>query len=359
MNKCIFILLFFTATYLKSQSEGNGDLKIEGKSAKWDTLKYRKYERVLIVGLFQQYRNFNNTFDQKLIKDSLGFSKGQYVAESQLIGGVVLNYDKFQVSFGTKTQPQQFSSGKGNTKTFNVGLNVGDNRWALESYYRRFTGFYDKNTTNYDTAFKRTGNYYLQPNLKSSLLMTRFMYFTNYKKFSYKSGFGCNFRQLKSSATWILGGSFNVYTLKNDSSIIPIKTRAFYNNYSDLRGFQSVNFGISAGAAGTLVIFKAWFIGGYFTLGPEQQWRNYNLGNEHSNLSYISWSGTSRFSLGLNLKRFYFLVSNTNDYTLYNSKMFSLKSESITQNITFGWRFHTKTPRFYQKFMKSKVYSYL
>ncbi len=362
MFKYLFIVLFLISFFYSAQvtTEGNLEVKTEKKGKTWDTLKYRKFERVLIVGIFQQFRNFSNTFDQSLVKDSLGLSKHVYVAESQLIGGVVLNYDKFSVSFGTKTQPQQFSTGKGNTKTFNIGLNVGDNRWVLENYYRRFTGFYNKNTPNFDTTFKQTGNYYLQPNLKSSLLMNRFMYFTNYKKFSYKSGFGCNYRQLKSAASWILGSSFNVYTLTNDSSIFPIKSRQFFNSYSTLKGFQSVNFGINGGAAGTLVLFKALFINGYFTLGPEQQWRSYNLGNEYRNLSYVSWSGTSRFSMGVNLRRFYFLFSNTNDYNLFNSgKLLSFKSESLTQNLTFGWRFHTKTLDFYKKFMASKIYSYL
>lgn len=362
MNKLIFIILLFFIKFLNAQTNqsSNTELQIEKNLIKWDTLKYRKFERVLIVGVFQQFRNFENSFEQKMFKDSLGISKHQYVAESQLIGGMVLNYDKFQLSFATKTQPQQYSSGKGNTKTFNIGLNVGDNRWVSENYYRRFTGFYDKNTQNYDTTFKKTGNYYLQPNLKSSLFNSRFMHFTNYRRFSYKSGFGCNYRQLKSAATWILGGSFNVYTLRNDSSVFPQATRAFYKSYANLQGFQSVNFGINAGAAATIVIFKAWFIGGAFTIGPEQQWRNYDLGNWHKNLSYISWSGTGRFCMGLNLKRFYFLFSTSNDYTVYGSpRTFNILSSSITQNLSFGWRFHTKTPKFYQKFMNTKIYSYL
>ena len=78
MNKCIFILLFFTATYLKSQSDNNNELKIEGKPAKWDTLKYHKFSRAIIVGLFQQFRNFNNTFEQNIIKDSTGISSCTY-----------------------------------------------------------------------------------------------------------------------------------------------------------------------------------------------------------------------------------------------------------------------------------------
>lgn len=360
MLKYLFICFVFFVQILNSQTNNDVEVSVKKKEKNWDTLKYQKFERVLIVGLFQQHRNFSNEFKQLINKDSLGLSNNTYFAESQLIGGVVLNYDKFSLSFGTRAQPQQFSAGKGYTKTFNIGFNIGDNRWVLENYYRRFVGFYNKSTQNFDSTFKTTGNYYLQPGLKSSLLMSRFMYFSHYDRFSFKSGFGCNYRQLKSAATWIIGGSFNVYSLSNDSSIFPIQTRKLYNDYANFKGFQSVNFSGNFGAAATLVLFKSLFISGYFTVGPEQQWRSYDLGSSHRNLSYISWSGTGRFSMGLNMHRFYVLVSNTNDYNLFNStKIMSFKSESITQNFTFGWRFHKETPKFYEKFMKSKAYSFI
>jgi hypothetical protein len=359
VQKFLFIFFILIAISVSSQTNTDSDLVIEKKARNWDTLKYHKFERVLIVGLFQQYRDFSNTFEQSINKDVLGISKTVYMAESQLIGGVVFNYDKFSLSFGTKTQPQQFSNGKGNTKTFNIGFNVGDNRWVSENYYRTFKGFYNKNTANFDSTFKSTGNYYLQPNLTSSLFMSRFMYFSNYEKFSFKSGFGCNYRQLKSAASWILGGSFNVYTLYNDSSIFPIQARPLFNDYANFKGFHSINLSANFGAAGTLVLFKGLFISGYFTVGPEQQWRTYDLGGAPRKLSYVSWSGTGRVAMGLNLKRFYMLVSNTNDYNLYNStNIFSFKSESITQNFTFGVRIHAHTPKFYHKIMKTKFYSF-
>jgi hypothetical protein len=48
---------------VRSQTNTDSQATIEKKSFKWDTLKYRKYERVLIVGLFQQFRNFDNSFE--------------------------------------------------------------------------------------------------------------------------------------------------------------------------------------------------------------------------------------------------------------------------------------------------------
>ncbi len=187
--------------------------------------------------------------------------------------------------------------------------------------------------------------------------MTRLMYFTNYENFSFKSGFGCNYRQLKSAATWILGGSFNVYDLHNDSSMFPAQARPLFNDYGDFRSFRSYNLSVNVGAAGTLVLFKGLFASAYFTVGPEQQWRNYNLGKSFRHLSYLSVSGTGRFAMGINLKKFYILYSLTNDYNVYNShKIMNFKSESLTNNFAIGWRFQTGTPKFYKKFQETKIY---
>jgi hypothetical protein len=313
---------------------------------------------VLIVGLFQQHRTFNIIFQQQINQNAVNLSTQTFAAESNLIGGVTLGYDKFQFSFGTRSTPQNNNLSKGYTKTFNIGLNFGDNRWLLENYYRSFKGFYNKNTPNFDTNFTKTNQYNLQPGLSSKLFMTRLMYFTNHQNFSYKSGFGSDFRQLKSAATWILGGSFNVYDLKNDSALFPKQARPLFNDYGNLQSFHSANLSFNVGAAVTIVLFKAWFINGSFTTGPEQQWRSYNLGNGNfRHLSYIAFSGTARGSFGINLKKFYLLYSISNDYNIYDSfKIMAFQSQSVTNNFTFGWRFHTGTPTFYKKFQQTKLY---
>jgi hypothetical protein len=366
MHKFLISLLILFSTVCSGQEEKRDSSTHhrhhEIETAKWDTTYYHKYDYVFIVGIFQSHRDFSNEFAQEINKDKAGndtanLSNHLYYAESNLVTGFVFNYDKFQLSFGTRSEPPKQNQGKGYTKTFNLGFNFGDNRWVSENYYRRFEGFYDKNTPFYDTAFKRTGQYYLLPHLTSSLFMTRLMYFQNHEQFSFKSGFGCNYRQMKSAATWILGGSYNAYHLRNDSSIFPVLARPIYNDYGGLKGFSSYNFGVNVGLAGTLVLFKAWFISGYFTLGPEQQWRSYDLAGVHRDISYISFSGTFRASFGINMKHFYMLISTANDYNLYNSpKIVNFKSNAISQNFTIGLRFHTGMPPWYRKFQETKFY---
>lgn len=352
------LFLFFTL-FGQAQKSNDVELNIRYKPKDYDSTKYQKFDTVLIVGLFQQYRTFSTTIKQEMNSDSLGLSEQTYLAESNLTGGIVLSYDKFRIAFATRNQPNKISEGKGFTRMFNIGLSVGDNKYNVDAYFRRFKGFYNNNLSKYDSSEKIT-KYYVLPNMVSSLFMTRFMYFSNYRKYSYKSAFGCNYRQLKSAATWIVGGSFNVFNISNDSSLIPLASRHLYNDYSTMHGLRSINMGVSGGAAATIVLFKAWYIAGHFTLGPEQQWRNYNLFTSHRRISYVSWSGTGMFSLGLNLKRFYFLASFTNDYNLFDSrKIMSFRLDSKTNNVTLGWRFQYSTPNFYKKFQASKVYQML
>lgn len=363
MQRLFFLIFTLVSFTVSAQTKNDVEIGTTRKAKNWDTLKYQKFETVLIVGVFQQHRTFSNEFKQEMNPtDTSGLSSHTYSTEINFAGatGITISYDKFQLSLAKRIEPKYNNAGKGATDMFNIGLNVGDNRWVSENYFRRFKGFYNTSTPTFDTNFKYTKQYDQQPSMISSLFMTRFMYFKNYENYSFKSGFGCNYRQLKSALTLIHGGSFSVYNLRNDSAIIPLKARYLYNDYGSMRGLRSVNLSYNIGLAATIVLFKAWFIGGYFTLGPEQQWRNYDLTSEHRRISYISFSGTGRLSMGLNMKKFYMIWGFSNDYNTFNSKkIMTLKTSCYTSNFTFGWRFHYHTPKFYQKFQQTKLYQYL
>src|SRR5688500_10659827 len=128
----LILLLILLSSGLRSQDTNK--IKIEIKPEKWYTLKYQKFDNVFIVCIFQQHRDFNNEFEQLINEDTMFLSKQSYLAESNLISGIVLNYDKFQLSFGTRSQPPKEREGKGFTKAFNIGFNFGDNRWVSENY---------------------------------------------------------------------------------------------------------------------------------------------------------------------------------------------------------------------------------
>lgn len=343
-----FLSLLFFAGNLAAQ-----------KKTYWDTTRYQKFNSDVMIGIFQSYRNFNNEFQQYMRNDAIGLSRNNYMAESRLTAGLEINYDKFSLAFAVRSTPQANSAGKGNTHTLNGNFNFGGNKWFLENTARYFKGFYDANTPGYDTTFKETGNYRLQPNLTHTLLRSKFLYFTNHKRYAFRSAFACNYRQLKSGATWILSANTGYNYLRNDSSFFAPVSRPFYGGYASMNGLKVFSASLNVGAAGSLVLWRAAFIHLMFIAGPEQQWRTYTYADKASqHLSYFSISGDLRFSVGFNFKRFYFMSFSTNNVSVYNSSFVGLTNASVGGGFIMGWRFNYKPPAFYKKFQSTKIYSF-
>lgn len=353
----ICLLLTFSTFAQSLFKADTANLRKARKHASWDTLRYQKFNSNLIIGYFQSYRNFGNEFEQFKEKDTVGISKTNYFAESRLVSGIDITYDKFSLALGLRTTPPKQSEGKGNTKTITTNFNFGGNIWFLENSFRYFKGFYDKNTATYDTTFKKTGIYYQQPSLENTLFRSKFIYFPNHYNFAFRSGYAGSYRQIRSAATWVLSASVSYNNLRCDSSFFPMPSRAFYGDYKEMNGLKVIGASVNVGAAGALVIFKAFFVSGMLIIGPEQQWRTYSYTNEGKRpLSYVSWSGDGRGSFGLNLKRFYMVGTFISDFAIYNSGFVGILNTSISGSFSFGWRFRSKTPKAYKKFQQTRFY---
>jgi hypothetical protein len=363
LKAAIFLTAIVTLAFNLSAQQiktSSTELTVEKRAGRkvssWDTTRYQKFRSNLIVGLFQTYRNFNNQFKTVKSTDSNAVMQNYY-AESDLVTGVELNYDKFSLSLGLRSKPQKNSEGKGNTKTASVNFNFGGNTWFVENSFRSFTGFYDASTPLYDSSFRETGTYKYLPNFTNLLFRSKFLFFTNHKRYSFRSNYVCNYRQLKTGGSWIMSANTNFNYLHNDSSFFPAETRDTYRDHATMRGLRVFGISANGGGAFTLVLWRAFFAHVMFILGPEQQWRSYEyLDKPTKNLSYLSVSGDIRGSIGLNFKRAYVLWTTINDFVLYDSSFMALQNKSLTGSFIFGWRFNSRTPEFYKKIQKTKLY---
>ncbi len=294
---------------------------------------------------------------QKVTKDSLGQSKIAYKAEANNITGIELNYDKLNIAFGFKSTPPANQKQKGNTKYTNLALNFGGDRWRLENSYRNYTGFYNNNTPFYDTTFKHDGIYTQLPSLRSQAFKTKFLFFTNANKFSFKSGYSCDQRQLKSAFSFILTANIYYNRLNSDSSFIPAPVRSYYDTHQNINGLNVAAFSIYGGGSFNLVLWKAFFLNLTLIIGPEEQWRTYHsLNAAPATLFYTSLSGDFRSSIGLNFKKFFVMVTSSSDFSYYNSNVMEYFSKYGAVNFSIGYRFHVKETKAYQKFQKTKLY---
>ena len=323
----------------------------------WDTTYYTKYRDRLIISFFQSYRDYKIDVSQKLTKDSLGLSKLSYIAEANLIYGLEINYDKINLSIGFKN-PSTTKDKKGDTKYRNFALNIGGNHWILENSYRSYTGFYNKNTANYDTSFKRTGIYDQQPHLTSESYKTKFLFFTNANKFSFKSGYSCNYHQLKSAFSFVLSGNIYYNRLNSDSSFIPYQVRDYYDTHRSMNGLNVFAFSVYGGGSWNLVLWKVFFMNLTLIIGPEEQWRNYYYLETYptQTLFFTSISGDLRGSIGLNFKKFFIKVNGSSDFSWYSANQISYVSKYGGVNFSIGYRFKMKHSKGYQEFKKTKWY---
>jgi hypothetical protein len=155
-----------------------------------------------------------------------------------------------------------------------------------------------------------------------------------------------------------LSANTNNNYLHNDSSFFPQPIRQFYGDQGSMRGLNVIGVSANAGAAITLVIWKAMFLHLMFMMGPEQQWRTYQYENRsNKTLSYLSLSGDFRASFGFNWKRAYIIWSSVNDFVFYNNSNMRLQNKSLGGSFMFGWRFKTEAPQYYKDFQKTKLYS--
>ena len=167
----------------------------------WDTTYYLRYTDKLCITFNEYGRSFNLPMDQKIFSDT-SYSASSYTAEAKTGIGFTLDWDILGVAFGIYSFPGD-EAHKGSTDYFNFSLTFGSAKYFLETSYRRYTGFYDANSPNYDADFAQTGIYYQDPDLRVTVGQARFIYVFKNKKFAIKSAFSSTYRQIKSSASWI------------------------------------------------------------------------------------------------------------------------------------------------------------
>ncbi len=330
--------------------------RVTFSQSSWDTTKYVKYKDRLVVTLYTSWRQFDYSFDQNFTNLDSGKSGAHYNADANSVSGLQLDYDKLSLSLSFKTAASNTAL-KGNTQYKNFNFSFGGNRWILETSYRDYKGFYDINTSSYDTSFRKGSPYFQNSSMQVQQTKVKFMYFTNYKKFAYKSGYSYTCRQLKSAFSWVYGG--NIYYNKHatDSSFFSPLIRSWYDQEAYLN--QLNVFGISAGigASCNIVLFKRFFSNFTFNLYAEPQWRNYHrLDGSTSKLCYLSSSGDARFSFGYNGRNFFIAINSLNDFTYINTSKLTIISKFISGSFSYGYRFKVKSPKIYDKFKATKLY---
>ena len=359
----LFLSLFSFAIFHSAaqQSTAVSGTVSSPDSNKIDTNYVKVYTDKLVLGLWQSERSFDILLAEKFAPTVRDSSTINYIANSNHVSGISLDYDIIGFAFGYKSVPSG-NKRTGNSDYLDLGLNINTRRFRFESSWKRYTGFYDSTSAKYTHPFNDTVPYTQFPNMNLRVVKTKMIYTLNSKRFALGSSYANVKRQVKTAGSWLWIGNFYSMNLYSDSSIIPLPLRGFYG--SQWGGFNKMNiyaFSACFGGTRTFVFWKKFFFNIFVSLGLESQYRHYYTLPENNHIKYWrTWfAGDYRASIGYNSKRFFMRLSTIQDLTNYESSDLIFQMKSIAGSFDFGYRFNFKAPKPYRHFQESKLYKML
>lgn len=333
-------------------------------TSKIDTNYVKFYKDKLILGLWQSERSFDILIDQKVMPDSIPDTVAtaiNYIANSNHVSGISLDYDIIGFAFGYRSVPSG-DKRTGNSNYLDLGLNINTRGLRIESSFKRYSGFYDKNTANYTHPFNDSVPYYQNPHMGIRVVKSKLIYTFNKKRFALGAVYANVKRQVKTRGTWLLVGNFYALNMFSDSSVIPRPLQKYYG--ATLDGLNRMNiYAYSGGFGGsrTFVFWKYWHLNVLASFGLEAQYRHfYSIDGNAPPSRWIVQSAVDwRTSFGYNGKRFFMRVSSIYDINHFDSKDLNFAMKFIAGSFDFGYRFNFKTPKPYRKFQETGIYKML
>lgn len=310
-----------------------------------DSTYYVSCRNRLSIGVHFTARSYKLNISQKIETDSTGKSPVKYQADAVNSAGFIIDYKKLLLQVGFRTgKVDEFK--KGRSQYSNLMLNIGGNKFLFETTYRRYKGFYDQNTPNYLTNYNDTLPYFINNNLEAVRFKMKGIFFSNYRKFAYRSVYSCGYRQLKSSATWIYTPSLYREKISSSKGIIPDSIRSYYGGQRDLEEIRITGASFGIGGSGTLVLKKKFFINLTFVPSIELQRRRYTYLDKGDNkATYLSLNADVRSSIGYNAEKFFIYFLNTSDLHVFQGFGITIQPSFTTNSIVFGYRFSVEKNR--------------
>ena len=145
---------------------------------------------------------------------------------------------------------------QGETKSFDLRLNLYSNVFAIEGYLNSTKGFYTSNYTDPD------GRHYINPDLRLTSVGAYGYYILNHRKFSLRSVYVQNEWQKKSAGSFIGRIGFNVSNMAADSGYLPADWIRDYGADSmvNITKGAIVSVSLALGYAYTLVFLKRCYL---------------------------------------------------------------------------------------------------
>lgn len=209
---------------------------------------------------------------------------------------------------GVNSDDDQF----GKTKRFDIQSNIYTRKFAIDLNWQSYCGYYASNPGTYMANFDPDRMPYpLRPDIKTVNYGISAMYIFKHDKFSFRSAFTYNERQVKSAGSFMAGPYLSYYRMDADSSLIPVAAEEYFDTSVDFRGNEYIGYGFSGGYGYNLVVGKRVFFSATLAigLGPEIKKTPSTHGQKASTEAQLTGRLSVRTALGYNSERFFSGIS--------------------------------------------------
>ncbi|MEO9964647.1 MAG: DUF4421 domain-containing protein [Reichenbachiella sp.] len=193
----------------------------------------------------------------------------------------------------------------GKTKRFDLQSNIYTRKFAIDVNWLKYKGYYGSNPEDYRTSFDPDNPYPIRPDIKTVNIRISALYIFKHDKFSYRSAFTNNERQIKWAGSFLAGPFFNYYKMNADSSLLPLEARPNFDTSVDFRGTQYINYGIAGGYGHNFVVAKRIYLSmtAVIGLGPEIKKTPARNGQRAETEAKLTGQLATRFSIGYNSEK--------------------------------------------------------
>jgi hypothetical protein len=227
----------------------------------------------------------------------------------------------------------------GHTDARDLQVNVLSRRWGGDIYYQKYEGFYRKDSrVNIPAGMP----FPQRPDLRTRNFGISGFYLFNHRRFSLRSSFNFADRQLRSQGSWLVYGTINAFSTREDSVLLTPAARADMGPGATFTELKYTTFSLAPGYSYNL-IWRKFFLNGTLTLGPAHHWVSWR--DEQNRLRRditINSTAALRLALGYATDRWFCGAGFSSQARIVKFEQVRVSSNSNLFKLMVGYRFPEK-----------------
>ncbi len=255
--------------------------------------------------------------------------------------GVGVNYKWFGLNVGVFSLPTKGSERNTQQIQYDIQANIYSRNFVFDAHWGHYIGVRPEKLNGFPALENVDVHTLFRPDIRFRSFGASAYYLFRAHKYSYRSAFVHNSRQIKSGGTFLIGATTSIFKAEGDSALIGWYADDYFSD-KDAKIIKVQNYGISGGYAYMFVFRKYFYTTLSVTAGPmiRMQSVESDFFDKKDKKIGEAVSAQIRFAIGYNGEKFFAGFSTVIDNIAFPQSD-NIKISHKVQNlkIYFGRRF--------------------